>query len=562
MIYSIKKTFSQSLVKISFLTLFIGFLLVFIGNFFGIDLSDEGLAVLGFMPKQNLGINFTHYQVVVQSIFPNGISFLVARQLRLLLIVISGIILLISIYHSELKKIIRVSFTHVILLIGATTLISLGTGIQVLSYNGLNQFMITLYVAFLIQYWDKINTKNSSLFWLVLLSICISPIYLIRLPSFIPFIILHFTALLVINLKNLKSFLRHSIYSSILFYLIIVFLGVNFISISSVFSDVYLFAKMSSEQTDGHGFRLVFRYLYDFVQKFAIIFFASISYYSLSKYLKTFREKWFRILSNFLLLTFVFLSLISYPISISSFAIFLFLMIIISYYGIKSTKFSILKELDKISFSIVLIFFAVASTIGSNVWIINLSLFYLSIWAVASLFFISKKNYNVFKNVTYLLVFLAFLKIILTAFILPHRQGSLLTPHQLYETKNRGSIFLDKDMYLYITEIRSYLELQNLYEKDIVAVSRLPGLVYLLDSHMPGSINFTDAYWKVYCESLSSSPENRPVVIFRGNIPIELIECLADKDIDLESDYVLGKTIKTGFSKYKMPTYVYIEKEK
>ena len=190
--------------------------------------------------------------------------------------------------------------------------------------------------------------------------------------------------------------------------------------------------------------------------------------------------------------------------------------------------------------------------------IINLLLFYLSIWAIGFNLFLTKKNESLYKNSVYILVFLAVFKVIFTGFINPHRQGSLLTPHHVYEMKSRGTILLDKEMYEYVNDIRTYLESENQYKKPIIAMSRLPGLVYLLESTMPGSINFTDDYWKVFCENIEANTDQKPVIIFRGNIPYDFIECLAEKEIDIEKEYRLGKTVEKGINIYQMPTYIYL----
>ncbi len=549
---------AQKTTKILIFLLAIGYLVVFYSNFFGIDLSDEGLAVLGFVPEQKLGIDFTHYQLLIRKFFPYGLDFVLARQIRLGLIIFSGITLLISIYKSKWNK----YFEHTLLLIGATTLISLGTGIQVLSYNGLNQLFITLYIATLIQYIDKTKDKNKTLplFWLILSSILLSITYLIRLPSFLLYIPIHFVTIYVISEYKIKTFFNSAVITAITLIFSILFLSKSVIPFSTVLSDVATFAKMSSQQTDGHGIGLVARYVLEFLQKCVLLFFTAFSYFELQKYCQKIKNKWINFVTRIALLFLVILMIISYPISVGSAFVFFFWLLIISFYTFKKQTNNFIKEKQKIIVATIFPIFAIASTLGSNVWIINLLLFYLSLWAVGFTFFISKGNEKLFQNIVSILVIIAVVKVVFIGFISPHRRGSLLAPHIKYEMKTRGSILLDSELYEYVTEIRSYLESQGLYGKPIIAVSRLPGLVYLLDSTMPGSINFTDAYWKVLCENINPNEQIKPTIIFRGNIPNELIECLAHKKIDLKNEYTLGKVIERGFSIYQIPTYIYVYK--
>lgn len=249
--------------------------------------------------------------------------------------------------------------------------------------------------------------------------------------------------------------------------------------------------------------------------------------------------------------------IVSFPISISSAFVFFFWLLVVSYYSSQRKTIDLTKE-KKIPYTFIFVSFAVASTIGSNVMIINLLLYYLSIWAIAFNLFLIKKNLHLYRISIYILVFLAVLKVIFTGFISPHRQGSLLSPHYRYEMKSRGSILLDKEMYEYVIEIRSYLESENQYNKPIIAMSRLPGLVYLLESTMPGSINFTDDYWKVFCENINPNTNKKPVLIFRGNIPDDFIKCLAEKKILIENEYKLGKKVEKGINIYQIPTYIYV----
>lgn len=541
-----------------FCLLFFGFAFVFYGNFYGIDLSDEGLAILGFFPEQSLGIDFTHYYLIIRKFFPEGLGFALARQLRFFLIIISSAILLLSIKKSKFNK----YFLHTSLLIGATTLISLGTGIRVLSYNALNQFFITLYTASLIQYIDKQEIKNklSPIFWLTIASIIISVIFIVRFPSFVLYVPTHLILTLIISLYNKKLNIKHVTYSSFVIFLSILILGRSVIPIQTVFLDIERFASMSSEQVEGHGVGLIIKYLYEFIQKVIILFFTATSFIALHKYFQNIKSKVAKIVILFTLASFVTLAIISYPISIASVFVFLYWLLVISHYSRQKNIVNFFKEKNKLLLAVIFPTFAITSTIGSNVWIINLLLFYLSIWSVSFVFFVSKKNEIIFKNSIYILVILAVIKVLFTGYINPHRQGNLLTPHYKYEMKTRGAILLDQDMFAYVTEIRTYLESRGLYGKPIIAMSRLPGLVYLLDSNMPGSMNFTDAYWKVFCENLNPNSYDKPVIIFRGNISDDFLKCLVTKNIDIENDYELGKTVERGYSQYRMPTYIYIAK--
>lgn len=542
-------------IKLFFTLLIFGYIFVFYGNFFGIDLSDEGLAILGYFPEQRLGIDFTHYQLLLRTVFPQGMSFVFARQLRFFMIILSGVTLFFSVYKSRFNK-----YTfHTALLFGATTLISLGTGIQILSYNALNQFIITLYIASMLQFIDKnINIKNGNdLIWLVLSSVILSISYIIRLPSFIPYMVLHFIFVFLLSRKEFSITFRNISISIIFVLLTVLFFSETIIPFSKVLSDVTTFAKLSSKQTDGHGFSLIARYVYDFVEKCIFLFFTAIGFLALRKYLKKIKNTAYYYIAQFILFCAVIVVVVSYPISVGSAFIFLFFLLFITYYESRKKVISFIENKNTLVTALFFPAFAISSTLGSNVWIVNLLLFYLSIWAISFLLFVTKRNEDLFKNIVYILVIIAVLKVIFTGFVNPHRQGSLLDRHYTYEMKNRGTIILDEDMYNYVTEIRSYLENENIYGQQIIAVSRLPGLVYLLDSTMPGSMNFTDAYWEVFCRNLDSTVNPKPVVIFRGNIPDELISCLKDHNIDLNNDYELGKVIEIGFSKYQMPTYIY-----
>lgn len=69
----------------------------FTAIFFGFDLQDEGFAVLGITPKQELGIQYIHYQLLLKKIFPNGLDLILDRQVRLSLVILSSALLLLSV---------------------------------------------------------------------------------------------------------------------------------------------------------------------------------------------------------------------------------------------------------------------------------------------------------------------------------------------------------------------------------------------------------------------------------------------------------------------------------
>jgi hypothetical protein len=549
------------ILRLFYTFLFLGYLMVFLSNFLGMDLSDEGLAILGYMPEQDLGITFTHYQLLLRKFFPNGLSFIVARHLRFFLVIISSVALLISVYKSKFRK----HFKYFSLLVGATTLISLGSGIQVLSYNASIQIITTLYVACIIQYLD--SSEKDKLFksavWLSLGTILMSSTYLVKLTSFFPLLIISLLIIFFTSWKNRKNLTINSFIFIFVLFLSLLFFGNWVVSFRKVFWDINQFSKTTERLKDGHGIILVGRYLFEFIQFFLILLFTSISYFLLNKLIRKVDRKVIRMVLYVLLVASVLLVVAGRRFSLGSLSIFFMLLLFVEYCADRFSKSRFSVDLDYKELLLMVLFpvIAVALTLGSNVWIINLSIFYLTIWSVSLLFIITKANKRLFINITYVLVVVAVLKVVYQGLVGPHRQGSLLTPHERYETKTRGVVYLDKEMYDYVSSIRGYLEKEGHYGREVVAVSRLPGLVYLLDSTMPGSINFTDEYWEVYCLSLAKANYKDPVVILRGNIPLELVSCLADYGVNLARDYSLGKVVEKGYSKYQSPTFIFLKKK-
>jgi len=530
---------------------------VFVGNFFGYDLSDEGLAALGFAPGQKLGIPFTHYQFLIQKLFPNGLGFIVARQIRWIIVIISSSLLLLSVYKSKFNK----HFSYFALLIGATTLISISTGIRVLSYNGLNQVIVTLYVASLVQYLNSViyNRSKHGILWIFVSAFFVGLTYLVRLPSFFLYLFIQVLVVLFINRANRKRTALHLFAFFLFIFLVLTFLSFEVVPFGKVMSDALLNDQLTPNSSKGHGMALVVEYLFNFTRTLTVLFFTSISYYALQKYFNRIEVKKIVLLLNIILFFIILFVVTTYPISISAFAILFFFILFVTFYAKRVKAIDFLKESDELFLAFLFPAIAISSTIGSNVWIVNLLLFYLSIWMVGSLFFISRNNLRQFKTISYLMVLLAVLKVFYTGFINPHRQGSLLSGFKLYKTETRGVVFLDKEMYEYVDMVRSYLKEKNLYGRKIIAISRLPGLVDLLDSTMPGMVLFTEADWKVYCESLKNDSPEGAVVIFRGLIPQGLHDCLAVNEIDLDNNYILDKTIEYGYSKYQIPTNIYIQ---
>lgn len=521
---------------------------------FGIDLSDEGLSILGLVPEQSLGITFTHFYYPVRFFFPNGLNFELGRQLRLLLIILSWALLAWSILHSSVGRKLKDFRKEIILLLGVTTLVSLGTGIMVISYNALNQIIVSIYAALAIQYIDRrdapysfvTNSLNA------LLAFAIASDYLVRLPSFFLYLLLHIAFIIYLFRSSVKQlFFQLLVFSSSLL-LGIVVLSMSMYPFSQVIEEVWLFGKYASEQSEHHGLKSVLQYIFEFGQHMAAILFAALAYHVTDNWLTTkFTKVWAK-MGWMLLVLLVALVLTLYPYSISALPLFLLSIIFVRY--LENHHAGILKMRYQEPLMTMLFFFgvAVASTVGSNVWIINLLLFYSSLLFIGMFYILEKHSYSYVRGFFWVLLLVAVLKLGFQQIVAPHRQGSILQTHYQYQIPGREKILLDKDMYAYVTEIKSVIDERGYQNAPIVAVSRLPGLVYLLGSTMPGSINFTDSYWKAFCDSYPET-ETQPVVIFRGNIPDEWYSCLAEKGVDW-SKYEVVATITQGYRHFPMPT--------
>lgn len=535
--------------KIAVGLLIFGFILVFYSNFFGFDLTDEGFAVLGFTPKQELGITFTHYQFLIKALFPNGLDLILARQIRLSLIILSSALLLLSVYKSKLKN---KYFFYFALLLSATTLISLENNQRALDYYGLNQFIVTLHAACLIQYINYIDDKVSkSSLWLIPIGLLISLTYLVRLPAF-PFYIL-IQSVTIFLLCRKRKFLLH--FSVFLFSLLLTtaFLSTTMVPLSRVFSDLSLYEKVTSESiAETHGYRLIVEYLYSFSRVLVILFFTAVATYVLGKRFNTLKD--IRIVKLLYILLILGIVLIITTPLLHSFDILFFWLLFVTWFGGEKLV-KVFREKRRILLAALFPTIALVSTLGSNVETIKMLLFYSSIWIVSYLFYVSEKNARLFKIICYFMVLLAVIRFLPISF-LNITDRSIITKYSKYEMKTRSPVFLDQTMYRYVTEVRSFLETSGLYGEDILAINGLPGLVYLLDSNMPGSINAVSTWWKIYCDSLAPKV-NISVIILDDKVQNGLLGCLANHGIYIK-DYKLDKVIDSAFTNNRFPAiYIY-----
>ena len=191
--------------------------------------------------------------------------------------------------------------------------------------------------------------------------------------------------------------------------------------------------------------------------------------------------------------------------------------------------------------SSIILFFHKYSTINKK--IINTLIIFLTF---SSLFYIV--NYTIFK---------------------PYRLTPIYTQNQLIPEIGKGkNILFNIDTKTYIIEINNILKQNSFQPGDpIIALSRLPGLIYLLDGVSPGSILWSNNRYNAFSYNLNNShTDYKKSVIILNEYDDMFINILKrNNNINFLEEYVKVREVVYGQNRYNSndrKTNVYIHKSK
>lgn len=524
-----------------------------ISLFYGFDLSDEGYAMLLSDKSQEVGTLGVHFYHLTR-LLPVLTSYPVfeSRVLRTLLITISTLLLFFT-----TKKIKKSQDTRILFLFAVSVaLISLSDGIKVLSYNSINLVIIILYSSLISLYLFSKNEKLRVL-GLIISSMLISITYLIRLPSFFLYIIIHLLFILV-KYERRWPFLVYSLIAFFTFAASLLFINEMVYPIEQVFQDLKSSSSFSLNDNGKHGPIQSVLNIVALFQRLVVLFMTSYFFISLLNLTKKhITDKFVPVLAKIFSLLTVIVILFIRPLSFASPIFFSLFVTFLSH--IKGQNYTQLfnKTFKEIIISCLFILLGVAASFGSLAPGITIISTYVPVLIVPFYLFMPKRKKHRIFLVSFF-VTLAMFRVIINDFVIPYRQAPLFAKHKKFVMSDGKYVFLDEDMYNYVTTVNNFIVLKGYEDREIIAIDRLPGLVFLLNTNMPDSILFGYMYWDRYCNDLNTMKE-KPVIIIRESVDERFFNCLQKKaDIDFSNDYKLGAVIDQTLTGFGNHTQVFV----
>lgn len=554
---SLVKKPSSNYIKLVGIVLLFSFVLHFVSLFFGFDLSDEGYAMLLSIKAQDVGTLGVHFYHLTRYI-PTFSNFPVteSRVIRTMLLIISTTFLYLT---TKSIKTNRNGITFFILA-ASLSLLSLADGIKVLSYNSINAVLLILYSGFITLYCNSKNrtvSQTSLLFSTMLLSIT----YIIRLPSFFLYVLIHFLFILLHSGIS-RRFVLHLVFSVITLFGSLIYLNEVLYPINNVFLDIRNSSSLSLHIDGKHG---PIQSIFNTISLIQMIVVLAITAYSLviidSQIVQNIKNKTQLIFLRVALILVILFVLFMRPLSYFSPIIFFFSISLILYFKKNNGVLLYEDKRKEILFSFLVILLAIAATFGTLAPGITMLTMYVPLLIVPFYFFMPTAK----KHQLLLILFIVIIsssRVIINELINPYRQGSLIEKHHIFSMRNGKNVMLDEKMFNYVSSVNDFIKNQNLYNREIIAVDRLPGLVYLLDTNMPSSVLFSYEYWSRYCNDLKPMKLN-PVIIVREEPDDLFYNCLLEHaDINFHEDYQLGTVIENAYNGFNRKTKIYIPIEK
>lgn len=567
------------------------------------DLSDEGFTMLMYNPNQEWISRTNPFFYMVGNFFntfhPDIFFF---RILRLILLIFSSFV-----FSFGFIRWIKHAFNHLpsyslnffYPLIGLSTLLSYTFGYQALSYNSLTLFFTQIIFGLFLVGSTKMQRDNlydrKLLLLQILIGINLCFLFLVKFPSSI----LSFMIMIVVLSLNSFHYKKNIAFSSLFIFNILLSAAITFFLLYFIGIQPldYIKSILNSDKTiPGHDIYKLLLYniddYYGNFLKFMIVHLYKVYGAALILWL-LFRNGFYKmsIAAAFLLLYFM----VSYIIDLQYYkAGMTYLYSASGAYrmlGVMILLFTILLIVDKKSreklgiqsnnfYSLMVAFIILYSlpftcSLGTNVAIsIHVIQFCYSWVALFALFLML-----IFKHKTFDFIFKSFLMIILitaasqivNAFIdNPYRVAPLTEQkHKVKGLIKGDNIKFDIKTASFLESIVSILKKKHQSTKDrpIIVLYNYPGLTYLLGGLSPGAPWYTGPGYENYdefdCRFFRSSKMNNlknSLFLIESNYTVSstFTECLKEKGVDFNNNYILADSVKTPFENGSI--YLYIPK--
>lgn len=496
----------------------------------GFDFSDEGFYLLGYQHNQEHFIVSTHFHSIVKFFFGfiplNPINI---RILSLIVSIISTVIFTFFVIRSYtiLTK-TKLNRKHLIITYLFTSIGSFASYILPLrgfSYNTITKSLLLICFGLLFFACAKIliqqNKSILNKLLIVVAGYCLGFLVFVKITSFAAAIIVISISFLILFYQKKNRYATFII--AIFFFLGIFLAALTYHLCIQPFPDFIFFINelrqlLSANNTvsDGHN---ISSYGNDIFMVFLrILEFTLIGFsltFSYSQFKKGNRNNGIAIL----LFTTIFLC-VDYLFSKNFFgvntykyadALLLLTTVSFSFYLTNIVLSGFKLRAQFLLFCAILFISPLISAFGSNNGLLVNAVFSIPFWSILILFFAFKKNKHIYYTVTTLFSLVLLYQVLLKYVVQPYRLQPLIFQTETISPKIKRAkgLLVDLETKNKIEFAHKVLQANNFKAGDpIIALYRLPGLVYLLEGISPGGILWNPKQINMFLKNLEYSKYN------------------------------------------------------
>lgn len=536
----------------------------------GFDITDEGYYLLGYQDGQEIGYSPSGFQYVIRGFFGwMDLDIINVRILRLIISLISVLLLTIALKDRITNKL---SFLYIFCFLGIGCLLSYTYGPQSLSYNSLISSILISILSLLLIGEKKKGFLGVSCF--VFSGFLFSLGLLIKFPPVLVFLVAVTSNIFFISKWTHKNKLK-AVLAVIIGFLLGLMLFSSFChSIFDFYLDFYKGIVLTS-QSSGYTLNTLAENLgFLFVQTISISGFLLFIFFVIN----TFSKHNSPIICFFTvsLLTVFFLTYYyEYLIKYSAGNSFPYLFFVLTYVLYKSQHYFHLRtEFEFKSSYLLLIFLFVFPFIGSigtdNPFLSN-STFMISSWFGLVILVGDKLPLNsTFSSIMAIALFVFGSYLFYSQYVKnPYRSTNLFYQS---ESISNERVKVDTTMSQFMGKINEILNQNNFKKGDpIIALYRIPGLVYLLEGKSPGGVISLWDYRRTgqFLEELKRSKMDysKSFFLIKNRYTDSLVSGLNELGLNFPNDYRnVGKIFYPKSNTSKMvggwTCYIYAHKSK